>query len=173
MAPEQCNDAATVDARADLYAIGCIAYEMLTGIPPFGFGGVEIIAAHMRDEPMAVRQRNASVPPQLEMIIALWVMDTSGGNRVQITNEFCLGCNGNEMPVWHPSGQRLVFVSDTKTQNRDIWMVELDGARMVQLTNYLGNDMTPEFTHDGRYLMFASTRGGDVHHIWMGEFAAN
>ncbi len=103
----------------------------------------------------------------------IWVMDTSGGNRVQITNEFCIGCNGNQLPVWHPSGQRLVFVSDTKSQNNDIWMVELDGARMVQLTNYLGEDTTPEFTPDGRYLMFSSTRGGEVHHIWMGEFAAN
>ena len=103
----------------------------------------------------------------------IWVMDTNGGNRVQITNEFCAGCTGNEQPVWHPSGQRLVFVSDTKSQNRDIWMVELDGARMVQLTNYLGADETPEFTPDGRYLLFASTRGGDTFHIWMGEFAAN
>jgi TolB protein len=103
----------------------------------------------------------------------IWVMDINGGNRIQITNEFCVGCNGNQLPVWHPQGQRLVFVSDTKSQNNDIWMVELDGARMVQLTNYLGEDTTPEFTPDGRYLMFSSTRGGEVHHIWMGEFAAN
>nr|MBA3500311.1 TolB family protein [Deltaproteobacteria bacterium] len=105
----------------------------------------------------------------------IWVMDTSGGNRVQITNEACPrhSCIGNQMPVWHPSGQRLVFVSDTKSENHDIWMVELDGARMVQLTNYLGSDTTPEFTPDGRYILFASQRGGDTFHIWMGEFAAN
>ncbi len=100
-------------------------------------------------------------------------MDTNGGNRVQITNEFCRGCNGNQQPVWHPQGKRVIFVSDTKSQNNDIWMVELDGARMVQLTNYLGDDTTPEFTSDGRYLLLSSTRGGEVHDIWMGEFAAN
>jgi WD40-like Beta Propeller Repeat len=105
----------------------------------------------------------------------IWVMDTNGGNRVQITNEACprFNCTGNQTPIWHPQGNRLVFVSDTKSENHDIWMVELDGARMVQLTNYLGADVTPEFTPDGRYLMFASQRGGDTFHIWMGEFAAN
>jgi hypothetical protein len=103
----------------------------------------------------------------------IWVMDTSGGNRVQITNEF-----NNHMPTWDPRGKRLVFVSnragaDAKSGfggNNDVWMAELEGARLVQLTNYLGDDTTPEFTPDGRYLLFASQRGGgDVHHIWMGE----
>jgi hypothetical protein len=96
----------------------------------------------------------------------IWVMDANGGNRVQITNDF-----NNTYPVWHPSGKRLVFVSD-RADNNDIWMVELDGARMVQLTNYQGDDNTPEFTPDGRYLLFSTQRGGgEVHHIWMGELS--
>jgi hypothetical protein len=96
----------------------------------------------------------------------IWVMDTNGGNRVQITNEF-----DNYTPVWHPSGRKLIFVS-TRAENPDIWVADLDSAKMVQLTNYFGDDADPEFTPDGRYLMFASTRGGgDVHHLWMGELA--
>ena len=70
MAPEQCADAGSVDARADLYAIGCIAYEMLVGQPPFGVGGVEVIAAHLRDEPKPLRERDPAVPPSLEAIVA-------------------------------------------------------------------------------------------------------
>ena len=52
----------------------------------------------------------------------IWIMDANGSNRVQITNDF-----NNEYPVWHPSGKKLVFVSD-RADNNDIWMVELDGA---------------------------------------------
>ncbi len=95
----------------------------------------------------------------------IWVMDASGGNRIQLTTEF-----NNELPTWHPGGKKLVFVSN-RSGNADVWMVETEGARMVQLTNYLGLDMTPEFTPDGRYLMFASTRGGEIFHLWMGELS--
>ena len=69
MAPEQCSDAGLVDARADLYAVGCIAYEMLSGLPPFGMGGIELLAAHLRDEPAALRLRNPDVPPWLEAVV--------------------------------------------------------------------------------------------------------
>jgi len=70
MAPEQCADAASVDARADLYAVGCIAYEMLVGSPPFGAGGLEVVAAHIRDEPVPLRQRDPAIPPELEAIVS-------------------------------------------------------------------------------------------------------
>ena len=69
MAPEQCTDAGTVDARADLYAVGCIAYEMLAGAPPFGFGGVELVAAHMRDEPPALATKAPGVPHALAAVV--------------------------------------------------------------------------------------------------------
>ena len=69
MAPEQCSDTATVDARADLYAVGCIAYEMLSGAPPFGGGGLELLAAHLRDTPVPIAQRNPGVPPWLAAIV--------------------------------------------------------------------------------------------------------
>ncbi len=69
MAPEQCTSTATVDLRADLYAVGCILYELLCGRPPFGHGGVELFAAHLRDEPAPLRAGDDSIPAELESIV--------------------------------------------------------------------------------------------------------
>ena len=52
MSPEQCRGTGEVDARADLYSIGCIFYELVTGKPPFtNLGAGELIGAHLYLEP--------------------------------------------------------------------------------------------------------------------------
>jgi hypothetical protein len=69
MSPEQCASAAAVDARADLYSLGCIFYELVCGRPPFGQGGIELIAAHLRDVPMPPRALAPWLPPAVEQVI--------------------------------------------------------------------------------------------------------
>jgi serine/threonine protein kinase len=69
MSPEQCASTAAVDGRADLYSLGCIFYELVCGRPPFGHGGLEVIAAHLRDAPMPPRAIAPWVPPAVEQII--------------------------------------------------------------------------------------------------------
>jgi formylglycine-generating enzyme required for sulfatase activity len=70
MAPEQCRGAREVDHRADLYALGCMAYEMLCGRVPFEEKGVgELLAAHMLTPPVPPSTINESVNPALERVI--------------------------------------------------------------------------------------------------------
>jgi serine/threonine-protein kinase len=69
MSPEQCASTAAVDARADLYSLGCILYELVCGRPPFGQGGIELIAAHLRDMPPPPRAIAPWVPPAIEQVI--------------------------------------------------------------------------------------------------------
>ncbi|MEJ7813278.1 MAG: serine/threonine-protein kinase, partial [Gemmatimonadaceae bacterium] len=69
MAPEQAAGDA-VDHRADLYALGVVAYEMLAGEPPFRrYSAQALLAAHMADAPEPVSKRRPSVPPALAALV--------------------------------------------------------------------------------------------------------
>src|SRR5262245_4123609 len=69
MSPEQCASTGAVDARSDLYSLGCILYELVCGRPPFGQGGIELIAAHLRDLPPPPRAIAPWLPPAVEQVI--------------------------------------------------------------------------------------------------------
>jgi serine/threonine protein kinase len=69
MAPEQCRSSANVDARADLYAIGCVFYACLCGRPPFGNGGLDVLMAHIGQSPVAPRWHATTIPPAVDALI--------------------------------------------------------------------------------------------------------
>ncbi len=82
MAPEQCKSAASVDGRADIYAIGCLFYACLCGKPPFGTGGIEVLLAHMGTKPVPPRQLVASIPPPIEALI-MRLLEKDPARRLQ------------------------------------------------------------------------------------------
>ena len=70
MAPEQAAADPQTDHRADLYAWGCLAYECLTGQPPFvGRSTPALLAAHMAEAPEAIERRRPSLPPALSSLV--------------------------------------------------------------------------------------------------------
>jgi len=63
MSPEQAMGEAQLDHRADIYAIGVMAYEMLTGEPPFaGKTSQAVLSAQVIERPTDIRERRSSVP---------------------------------------------------------------------------------------------------------------
>jgi hypothetical protein len=69
MAPEQIVGEVS-DARADLYSLGCILYEALTGRPPFsGNSAAEIISGHLSGDPAPPRQLVSALPAALEGLV--------------------------------------------------------------------------------------------------------
>jgi serine/threonine protein kinase/tetratricopeptide (TPR) repeat protein len=70
MAPEQAAADSGLDHRVDLYALGCVGYEMIAGEPPFaGRSAASLIRAHIVDAPPPIATKRADVPEALAALI--------------------------------------------------------------------------------------------------------
>ena len=70
MAPEQALGDREPDGRTDIYSVGCVAYFMLTGRPPFdGDRVLKVLIAHAHDAVTPPRQLRPDIPADLERII--------------------------------------------------------------------------------------------------------
>ena len=69
MAPEQATADPSTDHRADLYAVGVLGYELLTGAPPFTGSPQQVITQHLTTPPAPIGARRPDAPPALTEVI--------------------------------------------------------------------------------------------------------
>jgi len=68
MSPEQCSGA-EVSGASDQYALGAVAYEMITGVSPFTGSTLTVMQAHLEQPPQPIRDRRGECPPELEAAV--------------------------------------------------------------------------------------------------------
>ncbi|MCL4866405.1 MAG: serine/threonine protein kinase, partial [Gemmatimonadales bacterium] len=88
MSPEQAMGEREISARSDVYALGCITYEMLTGDPPFtGSTAQAIVAKVVTERPHPLRSQRHTIPPQVEASV-LTALEKLPADRFASAAEF-------------------------------------------------------------------------------------
>ncbi len=94
MSPEQAMGEREITARSDVYALGCVTYEMLIGDPPFtGSTAQAIVAKVMTADPAPMTAQRRSVSPQVEAAV-LTALEKLPADRFATPAEFSAALNG-------------------------------------------------------------------------------
>jgi len=93
MSPEQCRGE-RLDARSDIYSLGVIAYQMLTGETPFAGDMATVMRRHVADEPPGLREKNHKIKKRVERVV-LSALAKERGARPQSATAFASSLRAN------------------------------------------------------------------------------
>ena len=115
MSPEQAMGEREITARSDIYALGCVLYEMLTAEPPFeGATAQAIVARVLTESPRSLRPQRKSIPPQVEAAV-LTALEKLPADRFESAKAFAealvdpayTGASGSEPARSRSCGSRF------------------------------------------------------------------
>lgn len=133
MAPEQATADPTTDHRADLYAVGILGYELLTGRPPYAGSAQQLITAHLTAPVPDVRAMRADVPEPLASVITR-AMAKEPAHRPQSAREMMLALDTISTPAGTSAG---TYVPSQRAPRRARWPLAVGAAALVAVAAFV------------------------------------
>jgi len=178
MAPEQASADPHLDHRVDLYALGAVAYELLTGRPVFmGASAQAVLAAHMTEAPQPLREQRETVPVALEQLV-LRCLEKKPADRWQTADEMLPVLESLSTPsggvtpttavrvptpaptyrklAWPALAAVAVVIAGIVLLSRPEAPPEVEFGRAVQVTTDPGLEVHAALSPDGNLISYAS-----------------
>ncbi|CAN5394936.1 hypothetical protein BH10CHL1_BH10CHL1_42430 [soil metagenome] len=93
--------------------------------------------------------------------LGLWQADQNGANSSPLTS-----VDGDRRPAWSPDGKYIIFMSDRRDGNWEIYRLTFADQTVIRLTNNPARDGLPTVSPDGKSVAFVSDRDGSLQ-IWV------
>ena len=145
-------------------------YQDLYTINPDGTGQAKIVdpdtevryPAWSPDASKIAFSRNVSPVQNLDIFVA----NADGTNAVRLTNagNAPTGTNTNYGATWSPDGAKIAFTRASESRS-DVFLMDADGTGVKKLTGKSGDGFSPDFSPDGKQIVFASNDEGQTTHI--------
>jgi Tol biopolymer transport system component len=178
MAPEQATGDPHLDSRVDIYALGVLGYELLTGHPPFhGLNAQQTLAAHVTAAPAPISAHRPGIPAQLEALImkclakrpadryqtaeellaTLEPLSTPSGGTTPTTTRPLPGVRVRKpFPMWAAVLAGLLVLGGIGVLlARRTPAAPLELGRRNQVTLAPGLEINPALSPDGKFLVYA------------------
>jgi serine/threonine-protein kinase len=125
MSPEQALGDKTIDARSDIYSIGCVLYELISGIPPFvGPTAQVIISRRFAASAPRLSETREGIPEWLESAVAR-SLAKSPADRWETAKEFSDALNAG------PTGAQVTARAEARSNNRNLKRLALIAGAAV------------------------------------------
>ncbi len=178
MAPEQISQGAVVDHRADIYSVGALAYELLTGRPPFvGETRDAVLSAQLSAAPDPVTTHRPDVPSPLNDLV-MKCLEKKPGDRWQSADEMvtrlesvAITRTAIDEPDSRSRTRRWLVTAATmgviaavgfawyrSSESSASWRNRWTTARIERVTDFPGSEVDAAISRDGQLVAFLADR---------------
>jgi Tol biopolymer transport system component len=178
MSPEQGSGTGDLDARTDIYSLGCVLYEMLAGTPPYT-GSFHVVVSRKAVDPVpSIRAVRDTVPDRVERVV-MKALAKVPADRFSTARQFADALSGDT---------RALDMDPRASRNRRRWMLAGAAAAVAfiagmyvliagapwrssssallrtlnaQLTSESGVEWFPSFSPDGKWIVYSGQQSGN------------